>query len=77
MEIENGFGIILRQYRTKRELSQEDLANNCDLDRTYISMLELGKRNPTVKTVFVLAKELGISPSKLIREVEQIIATKK
>ena len=43
------FGHALRELREAREYSQEDLANESDLDRTYISMLERGIKNPTLQ----------------------------
>ncbi len=42
-------------------LSQEDLASKCDVDRTYISMLERGKRNITLTHLIILANGLSTS----------------
>jgi len=70
--IEAAFGQILREFRDKTKMSQEKLAMECDLDRTYISMLERGLRQPSLKTIFVLAKALNIDPSKIIKKVENI-----
>lgn len=64
------FGEILRTERKKAELSQEGLAFECDLDRTYISLLERGLRQPSLETVFLLADSLGLSASKLVSKVE-------
>ncbi len=64
------FGKILKEYRQVALLSQEELAFRCGLDRTFISMLERGKRIPTIKTVFLIAKELGYQPSILIKTLE-------
>jgi len=64
------FGIIVRQLRTQKGLSQEKLADLCELDRTYISLIERGLRQPTLKTIFRIAFSLGISPSELIQHVE-------
>ncbi|WP_226603243.1 helix-turn-helix domain-containing protein [Bacillus cereus] len=44
-------------------MSQEELAFNSVLDRTYISLLERGKRKPTISTLFSLASALNIPPS--------------
>ena len=65
------FGKVLRVLRDGNNISQEKLAEYCDLDRTYISLLERGLRQPTVTTIFKLAKALNISPSQLIAKVEQ------
>ena len=65
------FGKVLRELRDGNNISQEKLAEYCDLDRTYISLLERGKRQPTITTIFKLAKALNISPSEMIAKVEQ------
>jgi len=67
------FGKVLREIREENNLSQEKLAEYCDLDRTYISLLERGLRQPTITTIFKLAKALSISPSALIEKVEHQI----
>jgi transcriptional regulator with XRE-family HTH domain len=64
------FGKVLRELREGEKLSQEKLAEYCDLDRTYISMLERGLRQPTISTIFKIADALDISPSELVRKVE-------
>lgn len=71
MSIESIFGQELRKIREERNLSQEELAFLAKLDRTYISLLERGKRRPTLNTVFALAKQLNIAPSEIIRLVEE------
>ena len=67
------FGNVLREMRDVNHISQEKLAEYCDLDRTYISLLERGLRQPTITTIFKLAKALNISPSELIAKVEHQI----
>ncbi|HZL11071.1 MAG TPA: helix-turn-helix transcriptional regulator [Prolixibacteraceae bacterium] len=64
------FGRVLRELRVANKLSQEKLAEYCELDRTYISLLERGLRQPTITTIFKLAKALNITPSALIEKVE-------
>ena len=64
------FGKVLRELREANHLSQEKLAEYCELDWTYISPLERGLRQPTITTIFKLAKALNISPSQLIEKVE-------
>ena len=65
------FSEILRELRVKNKLSQEKLAEYCDLDRTYISLLERGQRQPTITTFFKLAQALNISPAEFIKRIEQ------
>lgn len=64
------FGAVLKQLRIKNELSQEALAFESGMDRTFISMLERGVRQPTLETIFRISKVLGIEPSSLIKRVE-------
>ena len=64
------FGKVLREEREANSISQEKLAEYSDLDRTYISLLERGLRQPTISTIFKLAKALNISASDFIKKVE-------
>lgn len=74
MEIEEVFGKVLRKFRMERSLSQEELAHICELDRTYISLMERGRRKPTITTIFALAKGLKILPSELVAATEDILS---
>lgn len=71
------FGKILREKRKQVGLSQEKLALLCGLDRTYIGLLERAERQPSISTIFVICEKLNISPSQLIREVEEMINYKE
>jgi transcriptional regulator with XRE-family HTH domain len=64
------FGETLRELRKESGLSQEALALSADLQRNYVSLIELGKNQPTVTTIFKLADALNISPSRLIKLTE-------
>lgn len=55
----------IRQRREELGLSQEQLAEECGFDRTYISMLERGTRNPSFLNVLKLAAGLQTSVSRL------------
>lgn len=68
--LESIFGNVLKEVRTTKKISQEKLAEYCDLDRTYISLLERGLRQPTLTTIFKVSKALDITPSELIKKVE-------
>jgi transcriptional regulator with XRE-family HTH domain len=64
------FGLNLRHHRERAGLSQEGLADACDLDRTEISLLERGKRFPRLDTVVRLARGLGLaSPAELLEGI--------
>jgi len=68
--LERLFGRILQELRHKRGLSQEELGFESDYHRTYISQLERGQKNPSLKAIFRLAKALGVKPSGMIRRIE-------
>jgi transcriptional regulator with XRE-family HTH domain len=61
----NVLGDAIRARRESMGLSQEKLAQRCGFDRTYISMLERGKRNPSLLNLIKLAEGLHISVAKL------------
>jgi transcriptional regulator with XRE-family HTH domain len=64
------FGEVIRQLRRERGLSQEDFGFECELHRTYISLLERGKRVPSLTTIIQLAIALKVPPSEIVRQVE-------
>lgn len=68
------FGEVLRELRIAKGISQEKLAEYCDLDRTYISLLERGLRQPTISTIFKIADALNMSPSEIIKKTERKVA---
>lgn len=73
MTLEVAFGKTLKSMRVAAGLSQEALALECGLDRTYISMLERGLRLPSLKTIFLLSVPFSITPSNFISQVEKNI----
>ena len=58
-------------------MSQEALALECGLDRSYVSLLERGLRSPTVRTLFRLAEVLKTTPSELARRTEAIVGKRE
>lgn len=71
LEPDQAFGQALRSLRTKRKWSQTDLALRADVDRNYLSLIELGRNSPSVRMVFRLCDALDIAPSDLLKEVER------
>lgn len=61
MNIENAFATVLKDLRTQKKISQENLAFLSGLDRTYISLLERGKRQPTLTSLFSISKALDMT----------------
>ncbi|MEQ1856163.1 MAG: helix-turn-helix transcriptional regulator [Longimicrobiales bacterium] len=64
------FGATIRKRRTELGMSQERLAAEAGLDRTYVGGLERGLRNPTLKVIWKLAAALALAPSTLISRTE-------
>jgi transcriptional regulator with XRE-family HTH domain len=60
------FGAALREARVRAKLSQEGLGLESGVDRTFVSMLERGIRQPALSTVFSLCEALAIRPAVLI-----------
>ena len=70
MDITKEFGKNIRNFRLKKKLSQEELADIADLHRTYIGAIERGEKNITLKNIIKITKALNIKPSDLFREMK-------
>ncbi len=64
-------GSVVRSLRLEAGLSQEALAERCDLHRTYIGFIERGEKNVTVITVHRITEALGVSLPHFFRLVEE------
>ena len=71
------FGKASRDIRKEQGYTQETLAFECGLDRTYISLLELGSSSPTLDTIMALCGALGVSLTQLATRVEAKMGRKK
>lgn len=76
-ELEDGsleklFGKALQKLRKEKGLSQEKLSFESGVHRTYISLLERGKRCPSLKTIFQLSKALAVEPADLLERVQKL-----
>ncbi|WP_369951866.1 helix-turn-helix domain-containing protein [Limnohabitans sp. TS-CS-82] len=67
--------MALRGQRTKRKWSQTDLALRADVDRNYISLLELGKNSPSVRMLYKLCNAFDIRPSELLKDADKRMST--
>jgi transcriptional regulator with XRE-family HTH domain len=67
-KVAKAFGRTLRRYRDVAELSQSALAEKSDLDRTYISLLERGLRQPSLAALLALARAVNVSPLTMLKE---------
>jgi transcriptional regulator with XRE-family HTH domain len=70
MEPAVAFGRALRRIRKQRGLTQEESGFEADLRRTFVSVLKLGQRQPTLTTIVKLSRVFGMLPSELMKEVE-------
>lgn len=64
------FGRNVRKCREALDYSQETLAEKSDLDQTYISGIECGKRNPSIKSIARIAKALKVKTAALMEAVD-------
>lgn len=59
-------GNRIREIRTSKEISQENLANDCDIDYSQVNRMELGKVNFSISYLFRIAKALQVHPKELL-----------
>ena len=71
--IDHAFGKVIKKQRLSEEFTQEAISEETGLARSYISELEMGKKDPSLFTIFKLAKALKIKPSLIIDEIENLI----
>ena len=64
------FGKRVRELRRKKKLSQEDVGLEADLEQAYISDVELGRRNISLRNIQALAKTLGVTLAELFEGLE-------
>lgn len=67
MDIQKRFGSKVRSIRNKKAISQEELAFKCGLHRTYISDIERGTRNVSLKNIEKIARALNSKIQDLLK----------
>jgi transcriptional regulator with XRE-family HTH domain len=72
MDIRKQVGLNVQRLRREIGWSQEDLAFESGLHRTYISGVERGVRNPTVMVLQRIADALSVEPAELLRSAKQV-----
>ena len=70
MDSNKELGMRIKYLRTLKHWSQEDLALEADVNKNYLSDLERGMRNPTVKVLEKIAQALSISLEELFKGIE-------
>lgn len=68
VEVQRAFGRRVRALRNSRGMTQEDLADEAGLHRTYLGGIERGTRNPSLLNIHRLALALGAEPKSLFEE---------
>jgi len=71
------FGVVIRQLRKAQGYSQEALASEASIDRTFLSQMETGRKQPSLLTIFRLASALKLDVSELLKQVEIELGSKR
>lgn len=71
------FGEVLRELRLEHGLTQDQLAELADTERSHISSLERAEKGPSLATILTLARALSISAADLMGRVEKRLDPKK
>lgn len=61
-------GQRIREERTKRQLTQEKMAENLDVSASYLGQIERGERNPTLDTLVMIANSFDVTADYLLRD---------
>lgn len=67
MDYQKILGENVRSLRIERQITQEQLAEICDLHRTYIGAIERGDRNVSLNNIVKIAHALNVTPSDLLQ----------
>ena len=67
----------MRELRARQKFSQEAFADHCGLHRTAMSLIERGKRVPSLRTLLTISSGFGITLSELLRGVDKDVPAKK
>ncbi|HUQ97817.1 MAG TPA: helix-turn-helix transcriptional regulator [Gemmatimonadaceae bacterium] len=62
------FGLVVRQLRESRGLTQEELAERAEVSATYVGFVERGDNVPTLTVIIQIASALNVRPSDLLRD---------
>jgi transcriptional regulator with XRE-family HTH domain len=73
LQLKEAFGKVIRELRTEAGISQQELADYAEVDRSYISDLERGIYNPTLHVIYKLSEILKVKPHKVIEKVDKLL----
>jgi transcriptional regulator with XRE-family HTH domain len=71
VKLMEALALEVKLRRQQLDLTQEDLAGRCDLDRPYISLIEVARKQPTLSVLLRLADGLDLSLSALLGRVQR------
>ena len=66
------FGRVIARHRTQRGWTLRNVAAKSGMTAAHIGILERGNNTPTINTLFLIAEGLGVRPSDLVRELEEL-----
>jgi transcriptional regulator with XRE-family HTH domain len=66
-QIAKRLGANIKKIRTKKKMTQGDICRKLDMDRSYMSAIEGGKKNVTIAVLGKLAHALGVSVDELLK----------
>jgi len=69
------FGRAIRQIRNDKQISQEEFADMCGMHRSYMSDVELGKRNISLENIEKIANALGMTIAEMFQVVDNNLPT--
>ena len=69
-DLAKAFAVVLREYRKRKAVTQEALAEKADIDPKMVSLIERFERNPSLNVADSIAQGLGVSLSAMIKEAE-------
>jgi len=75
--LKQAFALVLQNLREDREVSQQEVADHCGIERAYVSRLERGLLQPSLTTIFRIAEYFKISPAELIGSVQSVYKKRK
>ena len=67
--LKQNFGKIIGQLRAERGESQQIVADNCNMERAYVSRLERGISEPSLSTIITLAEYFELNPGEMVKQV--------
>ncbi|MCB1121273.1 MAG: helix-turn-helix domain-containing protein [Verrucomicrobiae bacterium] len=72
LSIEEAFGVVLRKRRKKLRLTQTGLSIKSRLSKNFISLCERGQQQPSLNSLFLLARALKTEPVDIVAEVQNL-----